>query len=299
MPRAVRIATRGSQLALWQARWVAAELARLGWGSELVIVETQGDRERLPFAQMGGQGFFTKAVQDAVLAGRADLAVHSFKDLPSAGVNGLTLAAVPVREDARELLLVRPEEYAADEELLPLKKGARVGTSAVRRRAQLERLRPDLQVAELRGNVPTRLEKLRRGEYGAILLAQAGVRRLELDLRGLHARVLEPRLVVPAPAQGALALEARAADTELLELLSRLNDPLAQRSVAAERGLMARLAGGCQLALGASAQVVEEGLELLAWYGGRLYQARAASPETVAEAVFGQIQAEFPQGVGG
>lgn len=299
MPRTVRIATRGSRLALWQARWVAAELARLGWGSELVIVETQGDRERLPFAQMGGQGFFTKAVQDAVLAEQADLAVHSFKDLPSAGVNGLTLAAVPVREDARELLLVRPEAYAPEEELLPLKKGARVGTSAVRRRAQLEALRPDLQVAELRGNVPTRLEKLRRGEYGAILLAQAGVHRLELDLRGLHSRVLEPRLVVPAPAQGALALEARASDTELLELLSRLNDPLAQRSVAAERGLMARLAGGCQLALGASARVVGEGLELLAWYGGRLYQARAASPEAVAEAVFGQIQAEFPQGVGG
>lgn len=297
MPEAVRIATRGSRLALWQARWVAAELAKLGWASEFVIVETQGDRERLPFAQMGGQGFFTKAVQDAVLAGQADLAVHSFKDLPNAGVEGLVLAAIPVREDPRELLLVRPESYAPDVEMLPLRPGVLVGTSAVRRRAQLEALRPDLRVAELRGNVPTRVEKLRRGEYGAILLAQAGVHRLGLDLSGLHRRVLEPRLLVPAPAQGALALEARSADAELLELLSQLDHPLARRSVAAERGLMARLAGGCQLALGANAGEAGGELELLAWYGGRLYQARAHSPEAVADAVFRQIRADFPEAV--
>ncbi|MBF6594032.1 MAG: hydroxymethylbilane synthase [Thermaceae bacterium] len=295
MSRTVRIATRGSRLALWQAGWVASRLKLLGIDSQEVIIETQGDRERSPFAQMQGQGFFTKAVQDAVLLKKADLAVHSFKDLPSAPVAGLTLAAIPVREDARELLLVRPENLEPGAVALPLKQGVQVGTSAVRRKAQLEALRPDLSVYELRGNVPTRVEKLRRGEYAAILLAQAGVQRLGLDLSGLYRRILEPQLLVPAPAQGALALECRQDDGELLEWLRQLDDVVARRTVLAERGLMARLAGGCQLALGASAGESPAGLELLAWYGGKLYQARGNSPEAVSEGVFQQIRADFPQ----
>lgn len=304
----VRIATRGSRLALWQAEWVAARLQAQGVRSELVIIETQGDREKVAFSQMQGQGFFTKAVQEAVLEGRADLAVHSLKDLPSAPTLeyrhrraagaasvGLRLAAIPPREDPREVLLVRPQAVDADAPTLPVRKGARVGSSAVRRQAQLARLRPDLERLELRGNVPTRVEKLRRGDYEAILLAWAGLKRLGLDLSDLEVCVLEPRVLVPAPGQGALALECREDDTRLRRVLEKLDDPTARLTVGAERGLMARLQGGCQLALGASARVVDGGLELLAWYGGRLYEAVGTDPQDVIEQVYGQLLKDHPE----
>ncbi|WP_027882041.1 hydroxymethylbilane synthase [Meiothermus rufus] len=293
MPK-VRLATRGSRLALWQAEWVKGQLEAQGARVELVVVETQGDREHRPFAQMQGQGFFTKAIQEAVLTGAADLAVHSHKDLPSASPPGLVVAAIPPREDPRELLLIRPEAWNPQEPL-PLCPGARLGSSAIRRQAQLRQMRPDLQLAELRGNVPTRVDKLARGEYQAILLAHAGVRRLGLALSAFHTRLLEPEELVPAPAQGALALECRAEDRQLQTLLQPLNDPPTQACVAAERGLMARLAGGCQLALGAYARRVAGGLELLAWYGGQQYQAQAPSPQAVAEAVFQQIRQHHPE----
>lgn len=291
----VRIATRGSRLALWQAGWVKAQLERQGAQAELVVVETQGDREGLPFAQMQGQGFFTKAIQDALLSGEADLAVHSYKDLPSAQPEGLKIAAVPLREDPRETLLVRTKALDEAAPGLPLRAGVRVGTSAVRRQAQLRALRPDLSLGELRGNVPTRVDKLRRGAYGAIVLAYAGIKRLELDLSGLFVQVLPPSVLVPAPAQGALALECRQDDLRLQALLQPLDDPQARRTVTAERGLMRRLAGGCQLALGAWAQGTPEGLMLLAWFGGKRYQALADTPEAVAEAVYRQICAEHPE----
>ncbi|MCS7069769.1 MAG: hydroxymethylbilane synthase [Meiothermus sp.] len=291
----VRLATRGSRLALWQAEWVAGQLARQGAKVELVVVETQGDREKRPFAQMEGQGFFTKAVQEAVLEGRADLAVHSYKDLPSIRPTGLEIAAVPPREDPRELLLARLEAVDQTATNLPLRAGARVGSSAARRQAQLAHLRPDLALMELRGNVPTRVDKLRQGEYDAVLLAYAGVQRLGLDLGPFHWQVLPPTLLVPAPAQGALALECREDDRRLKALLEPLEDPSARRTVAVERGLMARLAGGCQLALGALAQETPEGLRLLAWYRGRVYRARGLEPEAVVEAAFKDIHAEHPE----
>lgn len=296
MPR-VRLATRGSRLALWQAEWVAARLTALGAQIELVIIETQGDRERTPFAQMQGQGFFTKAVQDALLAGQAEVAVHSYKDLPSKGPEGLEIAAIPQREDPRELLLIHPQAFEAAEGILPLKAGARVGSSAVRRQAQLGHLRPDLELLELRGNIPTRVERLRSGQYEAILLAQAGVKRLGLDLSGLHHQILGIEQLVPAPAQGALALECRSQDPDIKSWLQRLDDPAARATVMAERGLMTRLAGGCQLALGANARLTPQGLELTAWYGGRGYMATGATPESVAETLFGQIRAEHPEAV--
>ncbi|GIW32839.1 hydroxymethylbilane synthase [Meiothermus sp.] len=291
----VRIATRGSRLALWQAGWVKEQLERQGARVELVVVETQGDRVDLPFAQMQGQGFFTKAIQDAVLRGEADLAVHSYKDLPSARPEGLEVAAIPPREDPLEVLLVRPEALDEQANKLPLRAGALVGTSAVRRQAQIQGLRPDLSIRELRGNVPTRVEKLKRGEYEAILLAHAGLKRLGLDLSGLYAKVLPPTLVVPAPAQGALALECRLDDLRLKALLQSLDDPQARRTVSAERGLMQKLAGGCQLALGAWAQETQGGLALTAWYGGQLYRALSTTPEAVAEMVFRQIRTENPE----
>jgi hydroxymethylbilane synthase len=283
---------------LWQAEWVAARLQAQGVPSELVIIETQGDREKVAFSQMQGQGFFTKAVQDAVLEGRADLAVHSLKDLPSGPTPGLVLAAIPVREDPREVLLVHPQAVDPQAPLLPVRRGARVGSSAVRRQAQLARLRPDLERLELRGNVPTRVEKLRRGDYEAILLARAGLKRLGLDLGGLEVRLLEPREFVPAPGQGALALECCEEDTQLRAILEKLDDPSARRTVMAERGLMARLQGGCQLALGASARGVDGGLELLAWYGGKLYEALGSDPQDVIERIYAQLLADHPEAIG-
>ena len=242
MNRPIRIATRKSDLALWQANWVKGRLEVLGEPAELVLIETQGDRTQgdgTPFRLMPGQGFFTKAVQDAVVEGRADVAVHSHKDLPSLRMAGLELAAVSEREDPRDVLLVRPEAFEPSAATLPLKWGASVGTSAARRQAQLKHLRPDVGVRELRGNVPTRVRKLREGGYGAVVLAAAGLSRLELDLSGLEA-----------------------------SLLTELHDPAAYKSVAAERGLMAMLDGGCQLALGAHAVLSGGLVQLTAWYEG-------------------------------
>jgi hydroxymethylbilane synthase len=293
----VRIATRGSALALWQAHWVRSQLQAHGVGVELVIVETQGDRETTAFREMQGRGFFTKTVQDAVLDGRADIAVHSLKDLPSAPTPELVIAAIPEREDAREVLLIHPNAVDTSAHVIPVRLNARVGTSAVRRQAQLEHLRPDLERVELRGNVPTRIEKLRRGEYDAILLAHAGVKRLGLDLSDLEVRVLQSDVIVPAPGQGALALECRSADLDLVALLGALDNANARETVEAERGLMARLEGGCQLALGAVAQRRGADLELLAWYDGKPFQVVGSSPEAVAERAYERIRADHPEAV--
>ena len=288
----IRIATRGSALALWQANWVRAQLLeRQAVNIELKIIETQGDRESAAFRNMLGQGFFTKAVQEAVLEGKADIAVHSLKDLPSAVTHGLTIAAIPEREDAREVLLMLPKVFDSSAANLPVRLGAIVGTSAVRRQAQLSALRPDLGLRELRGNVPTRVDKLRRGDYGAIVLAAAGLKRLNLDLRDLKMITLEPDVFAPAPGQGALALECRSDDARTLALLSHLDNLEARDTVQTERGLMARLEGGCQLALGASAVKLDDGVSLLAWYGGRFYNAHGSS-ETVIAQIHAQIMQE-------
>jgi hydroxymethylbilane synthase len=268
----LRIATRKSALALWQAEWVAARLERYGHSSELVLVDTVGDASQeaqTPFHQLPGQGFFTKAVQEALLDGRADVAVHSHKDLPSAPHGQLELAAVSERADPRDVLLVHEEAFDPQGGLLAVKRGATVGTSAARRRAQLKHHRPDLEVAELRGNVPTRVEKLRRGRYDAVLLAAAGLERLALPLDDLVMVPLEPRRFVPAPAQGVLALECRRDAYEVASVLTDLHDVRAHRAVAAERGLMSMLQGGCQLALGAYAELKDGEISLTAYYEGR------------------------------
>jgi hydroxymethylbilane synthase len=286
----IRIATRGSALALWQANWVRVQLELQGASVELKIIETQGDRESAAFRNMLGQGFFTKAVQEAVLEGVADIAVHSLKDLPSALTPGLTIAAIPEREDTREVLLIIPKAFDPSAQNVPVRFGASIGTSAVRRQAQLNALRPDFELRELRGNVPTRVDKLRHGDYDAIVLAAAGLNRLNLDLSDLRAVTLEPEVFVPAPGQGALALECRSDDAPTLELLSALDNLEARATVQTERGLMARLEGGCQLALGASAQKLEDGMGLLAWYGGHFYKANGSSEDVIA-----QIHSEIVQ----
>lgn len=286
--KTIRLASRKSELALWQSHWVKQKLNGLGHQVELVLVDTQGDQNQqagLPFRQLPGQGFFTKAVQDLLLAQEADVAVHSFKDLPSLGPAELEIAAVTQRADARDVLVVRPD--CATEGLpLPLKHAVRVGTSAIRRQKQLAHLRPDLELRELRGNVPSRIEKLREGHYDAIVLAAAGIDRLELDLSDLLAFRLEPSLMVPAPAQGALALECRRSDYELASLLTDLHDVLSFKAVAAERGLMAMLQGGCQLALGAYASFEQGLVRLSAWYEGSYVEVEHPASEAAAMLAF-------------
>lgn len=284
----IRIATRGSQLALWQANWLRAQLEAQGLHCELVRIETQGDREHTPFAKMQGQGFFTKAVQTAVLEHRADIAVHSLKDLPSAITPGLVIAAIPEREDARDVLIVRIE-FLSDSSPFGLKPETVVGTSAVRRRAQVQAIDPKLELQELRGNVPTRIEKLRRGEYGAVILAAAGLNRLELDLSDLHTRTLEPHEFVPAPGQGALALECRTDDVNAIDALVSMNSDHASMTATAERGLMARLEGGCQLALGAHATREQNGWRLQVWYE-RFFEVQASNIDAVIEQAIQEIE---------
>lgn len=250
----IRIGTRGSDLALWQARFVARALTAHGHACELVILKTRGDTiEDVPLTQVEGKAFFTAEIEGALLAGTVDLAVHSHKDLPTQSPAGLCIAAIPARASSAERLLVRESALEAQGAFLPLPRGARVGTSAPRRTAQVRALRPDLQLLDLRGNVPTRVQRLREGRFDAILLAEAGLERLQLDLGDLAVFRLPQAWFVPAPAQGALAVQAREGDQALISLVRGiLHDDAAEKSVAAERALLLRAGGGCNLPLGAA-----------------------------------------------
>lgn len=240
MARRLRIATRGSALAQWQAEHVASLLG--ADACELVIVETTGDLRRdVPIWEVGGTGVFVKEVQVAVLGGRADLAVHSAKDLPSAEAAGLVIAAVPERGDPRDCLV------GSTFEALP--PGALVGTGSVRRRAQLAAARPDLTFAGLRGNIGTRLEKARH--FGAIVMAYAAL--LRLGRADAVAEVLEPSVMLPQVAQGALAVECRADDAATRDRLSAIEHRPSRLAVDAERAFLAHLGGGCDLPVGAYA----------------------------------------------
>ncbi len=241
----IRIGTRASQLAQWQAKWVAKQLRSQGATVELVDIVTSGDTEQSgPVAGLGVQGVFTKEVQSAVLESRADVAVHSLKDLPTEAIADLVLAAVPERENVADALVA-----ATADSLAALPQGARVGTGSLRRQSQLKSLRPDLEVVGIRGNVDTRLRKLDEGEYDAILLAAAGLRRLGWGER--ITEFLEPPRMLPAPGQGALGIECRANDAEVCELLARMNHAETRAAVDAERSMLALLHGGCSVPVGA------------------------------------------------
>ncbi len=250
----VRIGTRGSDLALWQARHVTALLAQCGASAEIVVLKTRGDLiDDVPLQQLEGKAFFTAEIERALLANEVDLAVHSHKDLPTEDTPGLAIGAVPARGPQGERLLVARGAHDPDAPFLPLKRGARVGTSAPRRNEQLKTLRPDLEVLDLRGNVPTRVKRLQEGRYDAIVLACAGLERLKLDVGDLVAFDLPEDLLTPAPAQGALALQVRAGDTELLRLCrERLHDSATAQAIAAERSLLVTSGGGCSLPLAAA-----------------------------------------------
>jgi hydroxymethylbilane synthase len=262
---ALKLGTRGSELARWQAEWVRAALARHGVAAEVVIIETRGDAEvDRPLQLLEGKGFFTKEIEAALLAGRVDVAVHSLKDLPTELPEGLALAAVPLRADPRDVLVTRAAGVTAITGLAP---GARVGTSSVRRTAQLRYLRPDLDIQPLRGNVPTRLEKVREGRDGldAALLARAGLERLGL-VRHIAAAI-DPLVVMPAPGQGALALEVRRDDRRVVAVVAPLEDGASARAVAAERGLLAGLEGGCQAPVAAYCGAPDPASGALRLYG--------------------------------
>jgi hydroxymethylbilane synthase len=245
-----RIGTRGSDLALWQAHHVRDLIANAGGTSEIIVLSTQGDRQQVQaFEKLEGKGFFTKEIEEALLDRRIDIAVHSHKDLETQQPTGLSIVAVPDRASQRDTLLVRANQHVAAP-WLPLAQGATIGTSSVRRRDQLLLLRPDLNIIALRGNVPTRVKRLQEGGYDAIVLAEAGLDRLALSLDGVVRHSLDPRHFVPAPAQGALALQMREADPKA-SFLTALNNPSAQSGVRSERNVLRALEGGCQLPFGA------------------------------------------------
>lgn len=235
----IRLGTRASKLARWQADWVAARLEELGVAVELVPITTSGDRDqRGPIGALGTQGVFTKEIQRALLDGRIDLAVHSLKDLPTEPVAGLCLAAVPERESVRDALVCR--EASSLEELRP---EAVIGSGSLRRRAQLLHRRADLQIDGIRGNVDTRLKKLAEGSFDAIVLAEAGLKRL--GLAGRITQILPPEIMLSAVGQGALGLETRAEDLATRSALEPLDHPASHAAVLAERTMLAALCGGC------------------------------------------------------
>ncbi|HEV3081849.1 MAG TPA: hydroxymethylbilane synthase [Gemmataceae bacterium] len=251
----VRIGTRGSRLALWQANHVASLLEPYA-SPTIVEIQTAGDQVRdVPLPQIGGEGVFTKEIQRALTEFQVDIAVHSLKDLPTVHVAGIVLAAVPPRGPSGDVFVSHRHDRFDS-----LTKGAVVATSSLRRRAQILNRRPDLQVVDIRGNVETRLRKLDAENLDGLILAQAGLERLELDEE--ITEVLDPSWMLPAVGQGALGLECRLDDEETLEVVRLLDDPATHEAIAAERAFLRTLQGGCQVPIGASAKVKDERLTL-------------------------------------
>ncbi len=282
MPRLV-IATRGSKLALAQAQEVARALrgAEAGLSVELVVVKTTGDKILdVPLAKVGGKGLFVKEIEDALLAGRADVAVHSMKDMPAELPQGLCLAAVSRRQDVRDVLAGPGVDGLAG---LPW--GARVGTSSLRRQAQLLHRRPDLEIVPIRGNVQTRLRKLEEENLAAVVLAQAGLVRLGLD--EVPRVVLEAEEFLPAVGQGALGIETRRDDQATRRRVAALDHMPTARAVAAERAFLARLEGGCQVPIAGHARYRDGRVELSALVasldGARLVRGQGQAPADEAE----------------
>lgn len=249
----IAIGSRGSQLALWQARHIAAKLNASGVETRLEIIKTTGDRiQDVPLSQVGGKGLFTKEIEEALLDHRIDLAVHSLKDMPSELPAGLTLAAIPEREDPRDALIG-----------LALAPGGRVGTSSLRRSVQLMQLYRDLKIEMLRGNIDTRIRKLEEGQYDTIVLAAAGLRRLGLaDRIAAH---LPIRVMVPAVGQGALAIETRDDHGEAQKIAAMLDHEASRIAITAERAFLAVFGGGCQVPIGAHATLDGANIHLRAF----------------------------------
>jgi hydroxymethylbilane synthase len=282
----LRIGSRGSQLARWQSNHIAALLRARGHEVVIEIIKTTGDNiTDVALAKVGTKGMFTKEIEEALAANQVDLAVHSLKDLPTETPSGFEIAAVTKRDDPRDVLC--SPKYASIE---ALPNAARVGTSSLRRQAQLKALRPDLDIHPLRGNVDTRLAKLEAGEYDAVILAAAGLARL--GKTALIKQVMPADIVCPAAGQGALAIEARAGDTAVLQALAFLDDPAARAATACERALLGRLGGGCQVPIGALAEVRNGHLHLQA------VVARPDGSEVLRESADGDDPVQLGESVG-
>lgn len=258
MNKSIRIGSRGSDLALWQAHYFQDRLKALNVPSEIIIITTKGDRiQDLSFDKIEGKGFFTKEIEEALLNDEIDVAIHSHKDLETRNPEGLHIAGVSYREDPSELLLIRKNSV---DPTLPLgfKTGAVIGTSSARRKSIIKSLRSDITLKDIRGNVLTRVNKLREGQFDAILLAFAGVHRLKMDLSDLHVEKLDPRLFVPAPAQGVLAYQCRENDIHTTNIIRQLHDDIVANTIAIERGILASFGGGCQIPIGVHASSKNE-----------------------------------------
>jgi hydroxymethylbilane synthase len=252
----LRIGSRGSQLALWQAHHIQALLERQGHQVEIEVIKTTGDRiTDVALAQVGTKGMFTKEIEQALSENRVDLAVHSLKDLPTEIPADFEIVAITAREDARDVFCSVKYNDIKD-----LPKRARVGTSSLRRQAQLKALRPDLDIHPLRGNVDTRLRKLEAGDYDAVILAAAGLNRL--GKREYIRQVLPAKLMCPAAGQGALAIEIRKDDSTVRQIIVFLEDDAARRTTTCERALLNQMGGGCQVPIGALAEVINGRLHL-------------------------------------
>lgn len=250
MDRKLIIGTRGSELALWQANYIKDRLAEKGIDCELKIIKTQGDNiQHLRLDKLEGKGFFTKELEEELLSQKIDIAVHSHKDLPTVNPPGLIIAAVSDREDPAELLLILKEKVDPTQKF-NLKENAIVGTSSNRRKSQLLSFRPDLKIKDLRGNVNTRIRKLRARDYDAIMIAKAGVKRIEIDLSDLHVEEISPTQFVPAPAQGVLAIQIRETDHELYQALQSIHNKEVAEAIGVERKVLNLFEGGCHMPLG-------------------------------------------------
>ena len=264
------IGTRGSELALWQAEFIRTQLTKISPRPVILeIIKTQGDKiDHLSFDKMEGKGFFTKEIEDALLAGSIDLAVHSLKDLMTTMPAGLALTAVGFREDGREAVLIREDAYDPSRPLRVKREGI-IGSSSVRRRCQIADKSPDLKLKDLRGNVPTRVRKLHDRQYDAVVVAYAGLKRLGLDLSDLEVKIQEKSDFLPAPGQGILGIQTREDDEEIIGIVAQLDDPVVRNEARLERGLLARFEGGCQLPLGAYSDLSGEQFKLTAVLGER------------------------------
>jgi hydroxymethylbilane synthase len=287
LARILTIGSRGSQLALWQAQFVAAHLERRGVTTRIEIIKTTGDHlQTASLVQAGGKGLFTKEIEEALLTGTIDVAVHSLKDLPTEGREDLVIAAIPDREDPRDAIL--------GSALKNVPHGALVGTSSGRRAAQLRLLRPDLQVQPIRGNIDTRVRKLKEGQYEAIVLAAAGLRRLGLTHE--ISELLSPQQMCPAPGQGALAIQTRV-DDPAREICTQFNDEPTSQAVTCERTVLAALGGGCQLPVGTFAEPMGETLKVIAVVlspdGSRCLRVESAGPRHLPEELGQAVAADL------
>jgi len=250
LDRTIKIGTRGSKLALWQARYTQEKLTEMGVSSELVIIKTKGDQiQHLSFDKLEGKGFFTKEIEEALLKGSIDLAVHSMKDLPTTSPAGLVIGAVSYREDPADWLVIR-KEVADEKRLFSLPEAAIVGTSSARRKAQMKHFRNDIQLMDIRGNVPTRLSKLQSGAFDAILLAAAGLSRLEIDVSDFKIIPLNPKEFIPAPAQGVLAFQTVEHKKDIRKILQKIHHADVSKRTNIERKVLQLFEGGCHMPLG-------------------------------------------------